>query len=210
MTECAICYDNIGDTNRCITPCGHSFCCNCIMRSTQYNSGCPCCRAELYAPREEEEEEDSDYEDEDENEYDCRPEDGSFDREGYHKLPITIEDPARLHWIIEYFPPDTYTQDYMDQNSFELNRYNSFLEIQKIDPMIQLEDVFDEHDRPSENHANFHKKKQEKCKQAVQLLQRTRSIMAVMKNKLSIIQKEQHKPIPSGLVLTIPRTYKKI
>jgi len=207
--ECVICYDKIGETNKCITPCGHTFCCNCIMKSTQYNSACPYCRTDLYETHEEEENSDVEEDaEEDENEYGCSPENGSFDREGYHKLPIAIEDPLNLHWIIEYFPPDTYTQDYMDENSTAIASYNSFMEIQKTNPTIRIEDVFDNIDLPSDDHKNFYIKKQEKRQRAIELFQSTRSIMAVIKKKRNEYETTEHPQTNSGLVLRIPRQTK--
>jgi hypothetical protein len=46
--ECNICFTIIGQTNFCVTPCGHSFCFDCIMQSINYRNTCPCCRADLY------------------------------------------------------------------------------------------------------------------------------------------------------------------
>lgn len=45
--ECPICYDEIQSTNACTTPCGHSFCFKCVVKSMQANEACPCCRAPL-------------------------------------------------------------------------------------------------------------------------------------------------------------------
>ena len=67
--ECCICYDVIGKQNNCTTPCGHSFCFECMMKSLGRNNTCPCCRAVL--KEEEEEESDEEYEEEesDDEEY---------------------------------------------------------------------------------------------------------------------------------------------
>jgi len=70
--ECAICYDTLGTTNTCTTPCGHEFCFNCMMSALNHNNTCPCCRSTLKEEIEEEEEE-SEYENEYENEYDWDP-----------------------------------------------------------------------------------------------------------------------------------------
>lgn len=43
--ECCICYEMIdANKNNCITPCGHSFCFVCIVKSMQVRNTCPCCR----------------------------------------------------------------------------------------------------------------------------------------------------------------------
>ena len=54
--ECCICYETIGKTNNCTTPCGHEFCFKCMVKCLGQNSACPYCRTPLI----EEEEQDSD------------------------------------------------------------------------------------------------------------------------------------------------------
>ena len=44
IIECAICYEEIGETNKCVTPCGHDFCFKCMVKSFQMNETCPMCR----------------------------------------------------------------------------------------------------------------------------------------------------------------------
>ena len=56
--ECCICMDAINfATNNCITPCGHTFCFQCLAKALEKNNTCPCCRAVLM----EEEEKADDY-----------------------------------------------------------------------------------------------------------------------------------------------------
>jgi Ring finger domain len=56
--ECCICMDAINfATNNCITPCGHTFCFQCLAKALEKNNTCPCCRAVLM---EEEDKEDDD------------------------------------------------------------------------------------------------------------------------------------------------------
>ena len=44
--ECSICFNKIGERNKCITPCGHSFCFTCIIEVIRHdNNTCPNCRA---------------------------------------------------------------------------------------------------------------------------------------------------------------------
>jgi len=46
--ECCICMDAINfATNNCITPCGHTFCFQCLAKALEKNNTCPCCRAVL-------------------------------------------------------------------------------------------------------------------------------------------------------------------
>lgn len=48
-TDCAICFDNLGETNKMILRCGHQFCGDCIFRHYQCHNGgnCPSCRAQF-------------------------------------------------------------------------------------------------------------------------------------------------------------------
>lgn len=71
-TECCICFEEIGKTNNCTTPCGHSFCLQCLMKSLSRNGTCPMCRSTVIEEEEEEEDLDSEYsneDDEDDDEY---------------------------------------------------------------------------------------------------------------------------------------------
>lgn len=46
--ECCICMDVINySTNNCVTPCGHSFCFQCLAKALERSNTCPCCRTEL-------------------------------------------------------------------------------------------------------------------------------------------------------------------
>lgn len=67
--ECAICYDVIGKTNMCVTPCGHEFCFKCMVKSYKTNDSCPLCRT-TYLEKDELLHSDSEEEDDDETLYD--------------------------------------------------------------------------------------------------------------------------------------------
>jgi len=55
--ECCICMDAINfATNNCVTPCGHTFCFQCLAKALEQNNTCPCCRAVLMAEPEEDDE----------------------------------------------------------------------------------------------------------------------------------------------------------
>lgn len=45
--ECCICFEIIGIKNNCVTPCGHSFCFQCMSKSLAQNNTCPMCRSIL-------------------------------------------------------------------------------------------------------------------------------------------------------------------
>lgn len=68
--ECCICFEEIGSKNNCVTPCGHSFCFNCVTQALSRKNTCPICRTVLIETAEEEEDEDSDYEEDDEEDDD--------------------------------------------------------------------------------------------------------------------------------------------
>jgi hypothetical protein len=68
VKECSICYDELGTTNTCTTPCGHEFCFNCMMSALNHNNTCPCCRSTLREdPQEEESDEEGEYDDDDDD-----------------------------------------------------------------------------------------------------------------------------------------------
>jgi len=57
--ECCICYEEIGQTNNCVTGCGHAFCFKCLALAMAHKNSCPCCRAKLIdVPDEDEADED--------------------------------------------------------------------------------------------------------------------------------------------------------
>jgi len=62
--ECCICYEEIGQTNNCVTGCGHAFCFKCLALAMAHKNSCPCCRAKLIdVPDEDDDDEaDEDYE----------------------------------------------------------------------------------------------------------------------------------------------------
>jgi hypothetical protein len=47
LDECVICFETIGKTNMCVTPCGHGFCFECIMKHSKQNENCPVCRQQI-------------------------------------------------------------------------------------------------------------------------------------------------------------------
>ena len=61
--ECPICYETIQLVNSCTTPCGHSFCFNCMIQALQQNGTCPCCRAPLVENKDQEDPEEDDDDD---------------------------------------------------------------------------------------------------------------------------------------------------
>jgi|SaaInlV_150m_DNA_5_1039734.scaffolds.fasta_scaffold04733_6 hypothetical protein len=74
IIECAICYEEIGETNKCVTPCGHDFCFKCMVKSFQMNETCPMCRTSYLEKDEclhsDSEDEESDDDSDDETLYD--------------------------------------------------------------------------------------------------------------------------------------------
>jgi hypothetical protein len=45
--ECPICMEVIGDKNKAITECGHTFCLKCLLKSAGKKNNCPLCREKL-------------------------------------------------------------------------------------------------------------------------------------------------------------------
>jgi len=64
--ECSICYEIIQKINNCTTPCGHSFCFNCIVKCLHKDNKCPYCRFVLNESKLEENDSNSDSENEEE------------------------------------------------------------------------------------------------------------------------------------------------
>ena len=44
---CPVCFEVIGLTNNCITPCGHKLCLICMLKCIKQKNSCPCCRTIL-------------------------------------------------------------------------------------------------------------------------------------------------------------------
>lgn len=108
--ECCICYEQIGQTNNCVTGCGHAFCFKCLALAMAHKNSCPCCRAKLIdVPDEDDEDEvaDRDYEDDDEEDDD---EEDEIDDEGH------VED------IVDRLEREGLTM--IDVVSMLLNRYS--------------------------------------------------------------------------------------
>jgi Ring finger domain len=105
--ECCICYEQIGQTNNCVTGCGHAFCFKCLALAMAHKNSCPCCRAKLIDVPDEEEDDDadSDYEESVNEE-----EDDDIDDEGH------VED------IVDRLEKEGITM--IDVVSMLLNRYS--------------------------------------------------------------------------------------
>lgn len=120
--ECPICFDEIQQTNACTTPCGHSFCFKCVIKSMQANEACPCCREPLIEKSAEDEESeyeedigdestiDSDFEeDEDETGPDVEIVTNAFVKRGYD-----VKDAMSL-LLCRYSKTDAkYTREYIE------------------------------------------------------------------------------------------------
>ena len=200
--ECVICYEVIGDTNKCVTPCGHNFCFNCIMRSTQYNSSCPYCRAELQEPAVVDDDESTEYEsdedDSDDNDsithimFDDRDiyesDMGSFDENGFYKLPLTIETMDELKDTLDTMVPDGYTKLFKNfyLESSLLNQHPQqneelFLKMRKHIPGFTYKDMIDEPVNIA--YIEYSKKKEESEQKCYEIFYRTRKIMNVIRDK---------------------------
>lgn len=45
--QCNICFDNLEETNKVVTKCGHKFCVECYTRAARNNNDCAVCRKKL-------------------------------------------------------------------------------------------------------------------------------------------------------------------
>jgi hypothetical protein len=77
--ECAICLDQITNTNCVTTECNHKFHASCLFRNLNNSADCPLCRKELVEVPEEENDDDND--DDTESSYDSDTDDESEDEE---------------------------------------------------------------------------------------------------------------------------------
>lgn len=124
--ECAICYDTFENINVCVTPCGHSFCFKCMMKSLNMNDSCPCCRAPLRENMIEDSDDESDV-----DEIESITDDGSF-RDVLDISSIisisnnTNNDMARPNEIAEEFKKHGYTmEDIIVLWTWRVDRQNS-------------------------------------------------------------------------------------
>ena len=129
--ECVICYEPINaSSNVCITPCGHEFCFNCMLKHLSQNNGCPCCRAVLVEiPEEDEDEEDEDEdeeaeedgeeEDEDEDEYPIEQLVDAFAAKGYG-----LKDALSLLMYKFSKTDEKYTKQYIRQLEDDIDNMN--------------------------------------------------------------------------------------
>uniref|UniRef100_A0A6C0B444 RING-type domain-containing protein n=1 Tax=viral metagenome TaxID=1070528 RepID=A0A6C0B444_9ZZZZ len=126
VTECCICFEEIGSKNNCTTPCGHQFCFVCMSKSLANNNTCPCCRAVLMEVPDEDE--DSDYsdsdsdEEEEEEDFDF-PEDANLDRitekfmaKGYGPTDLMVMLVGRIKERNDKYNPETIKKMYTDLN----------------------------------------------------------------------------------------------
>ncbi len=60
--ECVICFEEMGKINSCVTPCGHKFCFNCMVKALKQKDTCPMCRTALQEESDKESDEESDEE----------------------------------------------------------------------------------------------------------------------------------------------------
>ena len=105
--ECCICYEQIGQTNNCVTGCGHAFCFKCLALAMAHKNACPCCRAKLIDVPDEDDDADGDYEDDEEEDDE---EEDDIDDEGH------VED------IVDRLEKEGLTM--IDVVSMLLNRYS--------------------------------------------------------------------------------------
>ena len=100
--ECVICYEEIGEHNNCVTPCGHKFCFNCMVRSLNNSDNCPMCRTALREPE---------LESENESEYGETIYDSDDDDYDYDSITTVNPSIARPSVISEMMIENGYTME---------------------------------------------------------------------------------------------------
>jgi hypothetical protein len=112
--ECCICYEQIGQTNNCVTGCGHAFCFKCLALAMAHKNACPCCRTKLIDVPDEDEE-DEDYEESVDEEEDDIDEEGHVEDivDRLEKEGLTMIDVVSM-LLNRYSKRDTkYTDDHI-------------------------------------------------------------------------------------------------
>ena len=127
---CNICYEEVGDKNRCSTPCGHLFCFQCIMKSSKLNNTCPMCREIICENIENNNDDDNDdegsyesgddYTDEYDDDYTDEYEDvycGHYDEYNNFHYPIVIRSIHQLCGVLRnfgFFNDTCYDEDILE------------------------------------------------------------------------------------------------
>lgn len=109
-TDCCICYEELGKSNITTTPCGHSFCFSCLMKSMDMRNTCPCCRQPLREEDDIIQESDSD----DDSDYES-------DNEPYNNEANSA---VRYHWALDW--------NGMEQLMNTRNEANSLISVDEI------------------------------------------------------------------------------
>jgi hypothetical protein len=95
---CPVCFEVIGLTNNCITPCGHTFCLICMLKCIKKNNTCPCCRTMII---EEDENSDGDGDDDDDDDDAIFDYDDSDDTpDDYNTENEPFEEPYQDHYLV--------------------------------------------------------------------------------------------------------------
>ena len=152
--ECPICFDEIQQTNACTTPCGHSFCFKCVIKSMQSNEACPCCRTPLVETQEHDEEDDSEYEEDIsdestiESDFEEDDDDTKPDIEGVTKSFITrgydVKDAMSL-LLCRYSKTDAkYTRDYIKKLNDDFDEI-----MEEIEALAREQSDFAAEDKPA-------------------------------------------------------------
>lgn len=113
MTEtqnCGICLELLQKTNVCVTSCGHTFCLQCIIKSTNYNNGCPYCRTTIIEKTIDIEEDIENQEDSDEEDNVVQYQYGRIINDCYY-FPMVIEDIQALCGVIRELTNGTLCSD---------------------------------------------------------------------------------------------------
>ncbi len=204
-TDCCICFETIGSTNSCVTPCGHHFCFNCIMKASQYNSNCPYCRAQLHETTtdanttiNENNISDQlgldlvDWDTDEEGIMFDSPLIGKIDYQGHYTMPLNIETIHILQQVWGESVPEGYDQSDKihythdtDNSSYILNYLHSEM------PYFDIKDMTDESVDKAKIQYEICSEKM--MKKSIEIFHRTRLIMKVIKQKsIEVKQRMRH------------------
>ena len=147
--ECCVCYETIQKTNVSTTPCGHTFCFQCILKCMDVNNTCPYCRTVLREEKDVitpdyEDDEDEDATDHDELPYyrnlrERRERDDNlqlyYEREGFTEWSIKVDqlDRQREQYKYEQDVKTNYAEMIWDKTS---NPVNGLIRVEETMTML--------------------------------------------------------------------------
>jgi hypothetical protein len=144
--ECSICLENIiGESNKVVTDCGHTFHCKCLMKNITFNGfGCPYCRNAMaeydgnYDDDDDDDDDDEDEEDEDEDEDEEEEEESmpnsTLVTSKLKEKGFTMEDLVKIHLFLEHGNWGRYYREYEGESGILFREVSEIIEQHKGAP----------------------------------------------------------------------------